>query len=166
MGGRGEGGPFRWVTLPKMKARDQENMAVPGQKVAFPGSLPGMCGQDRDPLPMVPGPVCLLFNKSSICLVDPNALPSQGPRQHLRCINKARAVGYRIRLLLALLSLAEQFPPVIVISYNQIWRVAGMLIPSAAACPSVDTGKPSPCLPSLHRGLDSPRLCFREAVPR
>ena len=109
-GGPGEGGPFRWVTLLKMKARDQENMAVPGQKVAFPGSLPGMCGRDRDPLPMVPGPICLLFNKSSICLVDPNALPSQGPRQHLRCINKAQAVGYRIRPFLALLSLAEQFP--------------------------------------------------------
>ena len=41
-----------------------------------------------------------------------------------------------------------------------------MLIPSAAACPSVDTGKPSPCLQSLPRVSDSPRLYFREAVPQ
>lgn len=41
-----------------------------------------------------------------------------------------------------------------------------MLIPSAAACPSVDRGAPSPCLPSLHRGSDSPRLCFREVAPQ
>lgn len=73
VGGREEGGPFRWATLLKTKARDQENVALPGEKVAFPGSLPGMSRQDRDRLPTVPGPFCLLLNKSSVCLVDPEA---------------------------------------------------------------------------------------------
>ena len=34
--------------------------------------------------------------------------------------------------------------PMIVISSNQIWRGAGMLIPSPAVCPSADTGRVAP----------------------